>query len=291
MKKGIFLILLLCEGIALAAQERDTNIDSLLVTVRERFAASRPVYNADSVRREIERAPYFTLYKDNYFIAGTAIGEKMTAANSNVKFQLSISQRLTRSNLPFDTYLFIQFTQKTIWNVLEESLPMHDTNFNPGIGLGHLVVYRNKYIGNAFLLLEHESNGKDSASSRSWNKVSLGGSFMIVHNIEMQIKTWVPIIDSDNNRDILKYNGLAQVAFNYRMPNKRFNAGVRITWRARSFSFNTQWELSYKMNNNQNQYMFLQYYNGYGENLLDYNKFRSTLRFGFVIKPQNFIRY
>lgn len=295
MKKVFFCILFISECIVLTAQEKTEHkgvyIDSLIVTVRDRIAASIPVYNADSVRRVIESAPYFTLYKDNYFIGGTVIGDKITAANSNVKFQLSISQKLTRSKLPFDTYLFIQFTQKTIWNVLEESLPMHDMNFNPGIGLGHLIIHRNNYVGNAFLMLEHESNGKDGEASRSWNKVSLGCNLLLVRNLEMYFKTWIPIIDSENNRDILKYNGLAQVALNYRKPNNRFNAGMLATWRSRSFGFNTQWEVSYKINNNENQYMFLQYYNGYGENLLDYDKYQSVLRFGFVIKPQSFINY
>ena len=77
-------------------------------------------YNADSVRAVLDKAPYFTLFKDNYFIGGTTIGHKPTAANSDVKFQLSIAQRLTKSKLPFDTYLFIQYTQKAFWNVFQK---------------------------------------------------------------------------------------------------------------------------------------------------------------------------
>lgn len=100
-----------------------------------------PRYNPDSVREELDKRPYFSLYKDNYFIGGTTIGSKPTNKNSDVKFQLSISQRLTKSKLPFDTYLFITYTQKAFWNVFQESLPMYDLNFNPGIGLSHLVIY------------------------------------------------------------------------------------------------------------------------------------------------------
>ncbi|MDR2120689.1 MAG: phospholipase A [Tannerella sp.] len=255
----------------------------------ERITELTPQYNADSVRAEIEKGPYFSLYKDNYFIGGTEIGNgKLTAANSNIKFQLSISQRLTRSHLPFDTYAYIQFTQKTIWNVLEESLPIYDMNFNPGIGLGHLIVRRNKYIGNAYLMLEHESNGKDGVSSRSWNKVSFGGRLMLNKYVDMHLKTWIPIVDSDNNRDITRYNGLAEATFNYISPNKLFIVTLVSTWRARSFGFNTQWEFSYKSNRNVNQYLFIQYYNGYGECLLDYNRYKNILRIGFVIKPQGF---
>ena len=47
-------------------------------------------------------------------------------------------------------------------------------------------------------------------------------------------------------------------------------------------------EFNWKLTKKGNQYLFLQYYNGYGENLLDYNKFHNRLRVGFVIKPKFF---
>lgn len=136
-------------------------------------------YNADSIRAILDKSPYFTLFKDNYFIGGIPIGNKPTARNSDVKFQLSIAQRLTKSKLPFDTYLFLQYTQKAFWNVFQESLPMCDLNFNPGIGLGHLIVHKNKYIGKGYLMVEHESNGKDSIFSRSWNKITLAAAVLV----------------------------------------------------------------------------------------------------------------
>ena len=50
--------------------------------------------DADSVRREFDKGPYFTLYKDNYFIFGPSIGPKATKENTNVKFQISVSRSL-----------------------------------------------------------------------------------------------------------------------------------------------------------------------------------------------------
>lgn len=249
------------------------------------------IYNADSVRAILDQQPYFSLFKDNYFVGGIPIGEKITSRNSDVKFQISVSQRLTKSKLPFDSYLFLQYTQKAFWNVFQESLPMRDLNFNPGIGLGHLIIRKNKYIGKAYVMIEHESNGKDSVDNRSWNKLTLGAAVLLNKNWEVQFKGWIPVIDGKENDDILKYNGIFQVAANYRTDNKRLNLGLILTKRLTWFSFNTQVELSYKFNNNENQYFFVQYYNGYGENLLEYNQFKSILRVGFVIKPQDFSLY
>ncbi|MDR1225205.1 MAG: phospholipase A [Tannerella sp.] len=265
--------------------------DSLMTRLRERIDDFGPDYNADSVRRELESGPHFSLFKDNYFMGGVPLGQKVKAGNSNVKFQLSISHRLTKSVLPFDTYLFLHYSQKTVWNVFEESLPVRDMNFNPGIGIGHLIIHENRYIGKTIFMLEHESNGKDSLSSRSWNKVSLGINLMLNNNFDAQLKLWAPIVDSDNNRDILRYNGIGHFGLNYCNSDKRFHAGLLTTWRTESFSFNTQWEFSFKLNKKENQYLFIQYYNGYGENLLDYNRYKSIFRMGFVIKPRDFTIY
>ena len=283
MKRIVMLLFLSVMVCTLSAQEKKGE------TIGERIVAN--AYNADSIRGILDKMPYFTLFKDNYFVGGTTLGHKQTAANSDAKFQLSIAQRLTKSKLPFDTYLFIQYTQKAFWNVFQESLPMKDLNFNPGIGLGHLIVYHNKYIGKGYLMPEHESNGKDSTASRSWNKVTFAVAITLSPNWEAQFKTWIPIVDGENNKDLLKYNGIFQVAANYRTDNRRFNCGVILTKRKTWTSFNTQVELSYKFNNNENQYFFLQYYNGYGENLLEYNKFKSMIRIGFVIKPSDFSLY
>ena len=92
--------------------------DSLRTELLRRIEDARPDYNADSVRAVIESGPYFGIFRDNYFIGGIPIGGPVRRDNANVKFQISIIHRLTKSRLPFDTYLFLQFTQKTIWNVL-----------------------------------------------------------------------------------------------------------------------------------------------------------------------------
>lgn len=248
-------------------------------------------YNADSVREILDNMPYFSLFKDNYFIGGTTIGGKPTVYNSDIKFQLSISQRLTKSRLPFDTYLFLQFTQKAFWNVLQESLPMRDLNFNPGIGLGRLIIHKNKYIGKGYLMIEHESNGKDTTASRSWNKITLAAAVALTPNWETQFKAWIPIVDGENNQDLLEYAGIFQLAANYRSNNRRLNCGVILTKCLKWFRWNVQLEFSYKFWKKDNQYFFVQYYNGYAENLLEYNQHKSMLRVGFVIKPTDFSIY
>lgn len=246
----------------------------------------------DSLRKEFDKGPYFSLYKDNYFTVGTSIGSKPTRENSDVKFQISISQRLTKSTLPFGTYLFLAYTQKCFWNVFEKSMPMRDLNFNPGIGLSKPLFSKDRYIGKVTLMVEHESNGKDSINSRSWNKISLGANIFIDRNLMVHGKIWFPIVDGGNNRDILDYCGLWQSGIAITTNNQRFGwALTLVKRRGWNLKHNVIFEFNWKFSKKSNQYFFLQYYNGYGENLLDYNQHHSRLRLGMVIKPKFFSEF
>ncbi len=249
-------------------------------------------FNADSIRKEFDEAPHFSLYKDNYFTVGTAIGPRPSATNSDVKFQVSISQRLTKSTLPFNTYLFLFYNQKVFWNVFENSMPVHDFNFNPGIGISKLLIAKDRVIGKASLLIEHESNGRDNDNSRSWNKISLCGSIYISPQFMIHAKYWIPIVDGQHNRDILRYCGIFQNGLQVMSNDKKYGMAITLVKRQGwNLNFNTIVELNYRLFKKDNQYMFLQYYNGYGDNLLDYNKFHSRLRFGIVIKPDWYSEY
>ncbi len=248
--------------------------------------------DADSVRREFDKGPYFTLYKDNYFIFGPSIGPKATKENTNVKFQISVRQKLTKSTLPGGTYLYLCYTQKVFWNILEKSLPMTDLNFNPGIGLAKPVFKNGKYIGKFILQLEHESNGRDSIESRSWNRLSLGCDVLITNNFLVHAKVWIPYVDGEHNKDLLKYVGIMQAGVELTSDDRRWKGSLlltkRKTWR---LDFNTVAEISWQFSRNADWNLFVQYYNGYGEGLLDYNKFSSHLRAGVVIRPKLFSNY
>ena len=249
-------------------------------------------FNEDSVRNEFDRGSYFSLYKDNYFIAGTTLGSRPSTTNSDIKFQVSIAQRLTKSTLPFNSYFFIFYNQKVFWNVFENSMPVHDFNFNPGVGFSKLLIAKDRIVGKASLLLEHESNGKDSIYSRSWNRISLCGSFYISPQFMIHAKYWIPIIDGKHNKDILKYCGIYQNGIQVMSRDKRYGMAVTVVKRKGwNMNVNTIIELNFRMFKQENQYLFLQYYNGYGESLIDYNQYHSRIRLGFVIKPKWFSEY
>lgn len=245
--------------------------------------------NSDSIRKAFDDQPFFGLYKDNYFIFGPAVNTKPTNKNTNVKFQISIAQRLSKSVLPFGTYAYLFYSQKCFWNVLENSMPMTDLNFNPGLGLAKPFFVRGNYIGKAVLILEHESNGRDGDDSRSWNKISFGANIMIGPTLMVHGKFWIPIVDGQNNKDILRYSGIYQMGMQMQSTNQRFNSAITLVKRKGfNLNYNVIAEVGMRMWKGANEYLFIQFYNGYGEGLLEYNKFHSQIRVGIQIKPPLF---
>ena len=245
--------------------------------------------NTDSVVQDFDRRPFFGLYKDNFFTVGTSLGRKPTEYNSDVKFQISFSQRLTKSVLPWHSHLFLFYSQRAMWNVFEESMPFHDLNFNPGIGVSKLIISKNRLLGKVTFLIEHESNGRDGEASRSWNKLSISGSLLILPDLMIHGKFWIPIVDGQNNKDILRYSGLFQGGIQYISPNKRWVIDATLVKRKGwNMNFNTIINVGFRLSNRANQFLMLHFYDGYGENLLDYNKYHCRLRLGLLIRPTFF---
>jgi phospholipase A1 len=252
-------------------------------------STDRSRFDTDSIRRDFRDQPYFGLYKDNYFVIGPPLGQHVSRSNTNVKFQISIAQRLTRATILGGSYLYLFYSQKCFWNVLEESLPMTDLNFNPGIGLTRPLFVKDKFIGKATLMLEHESNGRDGDESRSWNKISLAANVIVDPNVMIHGKAWIPIIDGQNNKDILDYCGLYQSGIQILSNNRRFTAGITLVKRRGwNLNYNTILDVAYRISRRDNQFLFLQYYNGYGEGLLAYKEYHSQVRIGILIKPKLF---
>jgi len=244
-----------------------------------------PEFIADSIIKMYDDAPSFGIYKDNYIVVGTDLFRKPDRYNSDAKFQISVRQRLTNSVLPFRTYLFLTYSQLAFWDVFQDSFPFRDINFNPTIGLGKPLVYNNRYLGDLAFQIEHESNGKDGDDSRSWNKVSMYGVFKINPHWTYFIKMWVPIIDGQNNKDLALYKGYGISAVNFKQKEK-YNISLILNHRAGgAFNANITVNAAYRLFKKENQYLFFEFYNGFGEGLLDYKVFHQRFRLGFVIKP------
>ena len=220
MRKKIaaLLLILSCLGSA-EAQKHRRHPDP------ERFPDTAEVYS------RLESVPPFGIYKDNYFVTGSSFsGGKLTKNNSDAKFQISIRHRLIKGVLPFHTYLFLTYTQKSFWDIYKKSKPFAESNYNPTLGLGTPITRRDKLVGLGMLQFEHESNGRGGDSSRSWNRISLTGIFEFNRRFSGELKLWIPMGLSDNP-DYVRYGGYGQAAVNYKSLDERVRLSLLVVKR------------------------------------------------------------
>lgn len=245
----------------------------------------KPAYleiTEDKALELFDKQPSFGMYHDNYFITGIPINKEVNKHTSDAKIQISIRQRLTKTVLPFNSFLMLTYTQKSFWNIYEKSSPFGDNNYNPSLLLVKPVIRDNKLRGMASFALEHESNGKDSIDSRSWNYFTLSGVYFYNAYFSVQAKVWYGWLEGENP-DLFKYKGYGLLALNYRNFNDKF--GVSFVINPSQVAINTQMEVYFRPNKKANQYLFLQWYQGYGESLWEYKQYSSMIRLGICMRP------
>lgn len=296
-KKNVFFATLLLFTISSKAQDLTVNLieNSYLKEKYLQDIQGVQVYKhhsievSDSLVNEVlQRQPYFGVQKENIMSIGTPLNQKPNKSNSNVFFQLSIKHKLTKGLLPYNSFAYITYTQRSFWDIFENSSPFRDNNYNPGIGIAKYFIHKNKLIGAMTVQLEHESNGKDGKDSRSWNYLNISGKYFYNMRTSVKADFIIPFIDGQENKDLLKYRGYANIELNHIDKKNIWWFSAKLRPRDKFINFNTELSVAYKIAPKYNQYLMLSVYNGYGENLLDYKKYSSMIRFGFVIKPDFF---
>jgi phospholipase A1 len=239
----------------------------------------------DEIFRYMDDLPPFSIYKDNYFNTGIPLNRGINEETADAKFQISIRHRLTKSRLPFNTFLYLTYTQKSFWDIYQTSSPFRDNNYNPGIGLGRYIVVDNRLTGAAFLQFEHESNGLDSIDSRSMNWIGFSGKYFISSHLAVRFKVTLPFMLGEENSDILDYRGTGFFSADYKTSDNQWWFSGTYSPRKSVKALNLQLTAGYKISDKFNQYIFGELYSGTGDSLLDYKRKDTQLRVGICIKP------
>lgn len=238
------------------------------------------------VNKVIKDLPAFSIHKDNFFMTGIPTNKSVNSATADVKYQVSFKQLITRNTLPWETYLFLTYSQKAFWDIYQKSKPFEEINFNPSLGLGKPIYDKADRIkGLATFSLNHTSNGRDSIYSRSWNNLSLGYATFLGQKTLLNVKAWVPFRYQEDNPDLLEYIGLGEINLSHEFIEDRLIAEIMlqkgITW---EWKGKIRSRIYYSPFKTLNQYFMLEWFVGYAESLIDYTEFKSMVRLGYVIK-------
>ena len=245
-----------------------------------------PILRVDTVPE-----PVLSPYEPMYIVFGSR-GEDNARLQLSFKYRLFDERGALARILPGIGSIYFGFTQTSLWDIGGHSSPFRDTSYRPS-----LFYYDPQLVasgGGRFLMgletgVEHESNGRDGDRSRSINIAYVRPSWRWFiddeHYFSIAPKIYA-YLEKKDNPDIDRYRGHVDLNLRY---GKRDGWLFATTLRKGRGRFDSvQLDASYPIRQpffaNAGGYLHFQYFNGYGETLLDYNvRHRPQFRIGFSI--------
>jgi phospholipase A1 len=211
---------------------------------------------------------------------------------AEVKFQISLKSQLNESDLLFkNDALSVGITLEAWWQLYSSALssPFRETNYQPEIF--YLVpLLWGPFGGSTAVILgfEHQSNGQVQGLSRSWNRLYATliyerGAFVAHlrpwYRLPEETKESMDAAEGDDNPDILDFMGHGEAGMSWRKD--RLEYAVRARGNPRTgkgaISIGMTFPLFAKFRG------FVQYFNGYGDSLIDYDHHQQRLGVGVAL--------
>lgn len=237
------------------------------------------------------RNTFFEPYKNNYISFGSMEYEDKSAPFSgeslDIKFELGMKFRLFPNIKELEGLAPIKFgySQRSWWDISEASAPFKEHNYNPEIFWDfreNLAKPSSKPRLHIFDLIgfEHQSNGRDSFESRSWDRLYVSRNLRLSEAWSWTLKYWQAMNLGDYNEDIEDYLGNAEITTHLDL-NNWVRVDLKTMLGRKSDKLSYQLDVIVPMSRWMNSRFYISYYSGYGEALISYNKKSSSLRAGF----------
>ncbi|WP_103611792.1 phospholipase A [Campylobacter concisus] len=240
----------------------------------------------DKSDKNLQNALGIELYKFNYLLpvayAKTIPDDGRKSVET--KFQISLAKPLFYDVFGLRESLVAAYTQTSWWQITKTSAPFRETNYQPEIFLNFASPKYLEKIGvkNLKFGLLHESNGRDGTNSRSWNRAYVQSDF-VYGNFSVSPRVWSVIGEKNDNKEILNYIGHGDLRLSYKLNDQIFSLMLRNNLHFDKTNKGAA-ELSYMFPIfSTGVYGYLQYFTGYGESLIDYDRHTDKVGLGFVI--------
>ena len=265
----------------LALADRDSNAIALVIARRD---AMQRLTGRDQALEE----PPLSEEDPVYFVAGPRTGW-------NARFQLSFKYRLFDpssgfgANKPWLVGFYFGYTQTSLWDLSSESKPFRDTSYRPAL------YWRWENAGAAWLDaaragFEHESNGQGGATSRSINTLFVRPEWRWragQGQVEFTPKFYAYVSKGENS-DIARYRGHVDWRLRHDAGGQWITTAIARVGTAGKGSLLV--DMSRRTRDIRvgpvSGYLHVQFFNGFGESILDYNVRREAqVRIGLAIVP------
>jgi len=266
--------------------------------VKERLERERAVESNRSVllahkRNYLLPLTYAAHPNNDVFEAGSSdFGTDLD--NLEIQFQLSIKAALAEGLFTEQDALYAGVTVRSFWQAYNKELsaPFRETNYEPELFWITPVPWT-ILGGDATLFalgLSHQSNGRTQPFSRSWNRV-YGSVIWERWRYVFHFKAWWRIPESakqypldpsgDDNPDIEDYLGNFEFTVAYRKHDQEVSVMLRDNLDRNDNRGAIQIDWTFPLQRRFRGYV--QYFNGYGESLIDYNAHIERIGVGILL--------
>ncbi len=205
--------------------------------------------------------------------------------NDEVKFQVSFKMPLATELFGGNTDLLFAYTSVAWWQTFNNDIsnPFRETNYEPEL---FFRTYTDEdllglKLVNWELGLNHQSNGQSEPTSRGWDRAVGSAAFELTDNTLLGLRAWHILDTQDNNSDIERYMGYGEVFVGWAPNRNTFTMHYRPASEGDAVQLTWSYPISRYLR------LYAQYWNGYGESLIDYQV--RTQRFGVGVALNDII--
>ncbi|WP_051074701.1 phospholipase A [Mariprofundus ferrooxydans] len=204
---------------------------------------------------------------------------------TEVRFQLSFKTKLLQNAIGSPVDLWFAYTQQSNWQLYNSarSSPIRETDYAPELIL--TLPMDIKLLGMHWKMLNagfmHQSNGRSGAYSRSWNRIYLQAG-LERGNFLLMLRPWYRLpeaLNKDDNPDIRQFMGSGDIRATWIGNEYALSALGRYSFQGRKGALKLNWVFPIKGRLKG----YAEYFNGYGESLIDYNHRQQIIGLGLLI--------
>ena len=240
-------------------------------------------------------------YKVNYLLPYGYANKKYLSNGRPVKYknieaelQVSLKRKIAKNLFGLHGSYYLAYSHKSFWQLYTYSAPFRETNYNPE-GFVVFPINDDKYsvkIRSLKFALAHMSNGQPNTTNVYVDGKPMGVNLSKSINyfystMRMQHDTLLvdltlqaPLGTGENlsdNPDIMDYLGYTKVRFTYFYKKSIFTCRVSGNF----FTLKGALEATYSYPLQDETNLYIKFFSGYGESLIDYNRNLTKLSIGF----------
>jgi len=258
-----------------ASEQEQTAVDIRLKKDRENvlqpftLMAHKPSYYLFGAYNQ---RGYSTEYYERHF-------DKPDVTFDDTEAQFQFSLKIPLGVDLFKTFdIYAAYTNRSFWQLYNEDIsrPFRETNHEPEAWLQFTPgweIFGFKNSANAIGVV-HQSNGRGGELSRSWNRIYANFVFQR-GNFALGFKPWIRLSEADeddDNPDITDYLGHYELRAGYKWKQQVFSIMSRNNLESGFDRGAVELGWSFPLWNYPYLKGYIQYFNGYGESLIDYNQ-------------------